>query len=39
MDKTIVQVFVALLKYLLECASCYNHEIEVNGVRIRKEGH
>jgi len=34
LDKTIVQVFVAFLKYLLEYTSYYNHESEGNGVNL-----
>jgi hypothetical protein len=34
LDKTIVQVFADFLKYLLECASNYIQESEVNGVNL-----
>jgi hypothetical protein len=34
LDKTIVQVFADFLKYLLECASHYIQESEVNGVSL-----
>jgi len=34
LNKTIIQVFADFLKYLLECASTYIQESEVNGINL-----